>query len=41
MAYYLQKVRNIEVLAMDAEFLKDDADNVWFSYASKIQYRNI
>ena len=41
MAYYLQKVRNIEVLAMDAEFLKDDSDNVWFSYASKIQYRNI
>ena len=24
---------------MTAEFVRDDYDNVWFVYASKIQYR--
>lgn len=41
MGYYLQKVRRIELLSMSAEFLKDEQDNVWFSHASKIQYRPI
>ena len=38
-AYYLQKVRQIEILQMSAEFVRDDYDNVWFTYANKIQYR--
>ena len=32
----MQKVRHIEILQMQAEFLRDDCDNVWFVYASKI-----
>lgn len=24
---------------MSAEFVRDDCDNVWFTYANKIQYR--
>ena len=36
MCHYLKKVRNIEILQMQAYFLKDDARNVWFSYASNI-----
>ena len=39
MCHYLKKVRNIEILQMQAYFLKDDTRNVWFSYASNIQYR--
>lgn len=39
--YYLQKVRNIEVLQMRAEFLRDDCDNVWFVFARKIHYRRL
>ena len=38
-AYYMQKVRAIELLAMETIFLKDDYDNVWFSYAKNIQFR--
>jgi len=34
--YYLQKVRQIEILQMHVEFLKDDYDNVWFVYSNKI-----
>ena len=39
MCHYLKKVRNIEILQMQAHFLKDDCRNVWFSYARNIQYR--
>lgn len=38
-AYYLQKVRSIEILTMDCEFLLDELENVWFSFAQKIQFR--
>ena len=37
--HYLQQMRQIEILQMQAEFIRDDCDNVWFSYARKIQYR--
>ena len=36
MGFFLQKVRQIELLQMSAEFVKDDCDNVWFVYANKI-----
>ena len=39
MCHFLQKVRNIEILKMHAQFLKDDNHNVWFSYAYDIHYR--
>ena len=35
----MQKVRSIEILTMEAEFLRDDNDDVWFSTARDIQYR--
>mmetsp|Transcript_19090 Transcript_19090/g.25859 ORF Transcript_19090/g.25859 Transcript_19090/m.25859 type:complete len:103 (-) Transcript_19090:1220-1528(-) len=41
MCYYLQKVRQIEVLKMQAEFVRDDCNNVWFTYANRISYRRI
>ena len=41
MGFFLQKVRQIELLQMSAEFVKDDCDNVWFVYANKIQYRRV
>lgn len=34
--YYLQKVRNREVLQMTAEFVRDLEDNVWFVHANQI-----
>ena len=39
MCHFLKKVRNIEILKMQAQFLKDDNHNVWFSYAHSINYR--
>ena len=39
MCHYLKKVRNIEILQMNAQFLKDDTKNIWFSYANNIHYR--
>lgn len=39
MCHYMKKVRNKEILSMHAEFLRDDTDNVWFSYATNIKYR--
>ena len=41
MCYYLQKVRNIEILQMKAEFLRDENDNIWFTFAKDIQIRRI
>lgn len=41
MAYYLQKVRQLEILKMTAEFVRDDYDNIWFTYANRISYRRI
>ena len=41
MCYYLQKVRQIEILRMTAEFVRDDFDNIWFTYANQISYRRI
>ena len=37
--FYMQKVRQIEILQMSADFIRDDYDNVFFTYANKIQYR--
>lgn len=37
--YYMQKVRNKEILQMMAEFVRDDTDNIWFVHANRIQYR--
>ena len=39
MCQFLQKQRGIEIMSMTAEFLMDDAKNVWFSYSSRIKYR--
>lgn len=39
--YYLQKVRKIEVLQMRVEFLRDQNNCVWFSYAHDIHIRRI
>ena len=33
---HLARKRAIEILSMQAEFLKDENQNVWFSYAGKI-----
>lgn len=34
--YYMQKVRNREVLQMTAEFVRDNEDNIWFVHANQI-----
>jgi len=39
MCEFVKKKRRIEILGMKAEFLLDDCQNVWFSYAYKIIYR--
>lgn len=39
--HYLQKVRQMEILKMTAEFVRDDFDNVWFTYANHISYRRV
>ena len=39
MCFYLQKVRNIEILQMKTEFIEDDNKNIWFTYCSDIHYR--
>ena len=41
MCYYLQKVRQIEVLQMKLEFLKDENNNIWLSYVKDIQIRKV
>lgn len=41
MCYYLQKVRSIEILQMRTEFLVDENSNVWFTYATNVQYREL
>lgn len=41
MCYYLQRVRSIEVLQMKAEFLQDESQSVWFTFAKDIQYREL
>ena len=37
--YYMQKVRNREILQMTGEFVRDNEDNIWFVHANQIQYR--
>lgn len=39
--HYLQKVRQIEVLQMKVEFLKDENQNVWFSFAKDLHIRRM
>ena len=41
MAYFIAKLHDIEVLRMQCEFLKDDNNTIWFSYADQIVYRRI
>ena len=38
-ANFMQQTRSIEILQMQAEFLRDENDNVWLSNAKKIEYR--
>ena len=40
MGHYLQKVRAIELLQMQCEFHEDENKNIWFTFASDIQYRD-
>lgn len=40
-AYYLQVVRNVELLRMSAEFYKDDLGYIWFFYAANIYTRKV
>lgn len=40
MGHYLQKVRAIELLQMKCEFQEDENKNIWFTFASDIQYRD-
>ena len=37
--HYMQKVYQVELLQMKAEFLKDENGNIWLYYASGIQVR--
>ena len=39
--HYMQQVRQTEILQMNAEFIRDDCDNIWWTYANKIQYRKV
>lgn len=39
MCYYVQKMHNIEILKMRAEFARDDCDTIWFVNASQIHTR--
>ena len=41
MCYFISKIYSIEVLKMTCEFLKDDNESIWFSYAYNIISRNI
>ena len=41
MAYYISKLYNKEVLRMRCEFMKDDNDTIWFSYASRVIMRPV
>lgn len=36
MAYYMQIVRKVQLLTMQAEFYKDDLGYIWFFYAKDI-----
>lgn len=41
MAYYVSKLWNEEILRMKCEFLKDENQTIWFSYANNILSRPI
>lgn len=41
MAYYLQIVKNVELLRMSAEFYKDELGFIWFFYAKDIYTRKV
>lgn len=41
MAYYMQIVRNVELLRMSAEFYKDELGFIWFFYAQDIYTRPV
>ena len=39
MCFFLQKVRNIEVLSLNCEFIQDQNDIIWLSHVSDIVCR--
>ena len=39
MLYYLSEVRKIEVLQIQADFIKDQNDQIWFYHAKNIIWR--
>lgn len=39
MCFYLQKIRNIEILSMKCEFIQDQNDIIWLSHVSDILCR--
>ena len=41
MCYFISKIYSIEILKMNCEFLKDDNESIWFSYAYNIVSRSI
>ena len=41
MAYFVQKLHDIEIVRMQCEFLKDENKTIWFSFASHIAYRKM
>ena len=40
MCFYVQKIYNIEILRMKCEFLKDENNSIWLTYASNISTRS-
>lgn len=41
MCYYVSKLYSMEILKMKCEFLKDDNDSIWFTFAYDIYTRPI
>jgi hypothetical protein len=39
--YYVKQTKKLEILQMHAEFLQDDCDNIWFTYARSIHFRRM
>lgn len=39
MCYYIQKMCYNDIIRMKCEFIKDDHNTIWFTYASDIYMR--
>lgn len=37
--YYMQRIHEMEILQMNADFFQDDNGEVWFAYANDILYK--